>query len=99
MIINEFLNKKPISGEISFYNPQIDLTDKIVVLEFTTPLMAPYLVNAKAIIVERGGILSHTAIFARELDIPAYRIENATKIFKTGQKVEIKENGEVVILK
>ncbi len=99
MIINEFLNKKELQGEIVIYNSNIDISNKIVVVETTNPFMAPQLVNSIGLIVESGGLLSHTAIFARELNIPCVRIENATKLFKNGQKIEINEAGEVNILK
>jgi pyruvate,water dikinase len=70
----------------------------ILVCNIFTPELYIYLNKCKGIIIEHGGKLCHAAIVAREANIPCVRIENATKLFKNGQKIEIKENGEVVIL-
>lgn len=72
--------------------------ENIIVCKVFVPKLYIYLSNCKGIIIEKGGILCHAAIVARESNIPCVRIENATKIFKTGQKIEIKENGEIILL-
>ena len=57
----------------------------------------PALKKASAVITDIGGLLSHAAISARELNIPCIvGVENATKILKTGDKIEIDiKNGSI----
>jgi phosphohistidine swiveling domain-containing protein len=46
--------------------------------------------KAAAIVCNTGGILSHSAIIARELKIPCINgVHGATKIIKTGDFLEI----------
>ena len=50
--------------------------------------MKEQLKKAKAIIVSRGGVLSHCAIVAREMGLPAVgEIRGATHLFKEGEHV------------
>ena len=48
-------------------------------------------------VTDLGGILSHTAIVARELNIPCITAtKNATKLIKTGDKIKLNlQTGEV----
>jgi len=57
--------------------------------------------KAKAIITDRGGILSHAAIVAREFKKPCVIGTNiATKVFKTGDYIEVDaEKGVVKVIK
>ena len=57
----------------------------------------PYLKNVSAMIIETGGMLIHSAIFAREFSIPTIvGVKNATKILADGDKVEVDaDTGEV----
>jgi len=64
----------------------------IVVCEYTTPEHTPYILLASGIIVEKGGNLSHTAIFSRELGIPCLLIEKARKKISNAVFCEIKDN-------
>ncbi len=68
----------------------------ILVLESFSPRHALMALRAKGIIVERGGKLSHGAIYARELGIPCVRLERAREIIKEGTWVRI--DGEIVEL-
>lgn len=43
----------------------------VLVCRATSPAWMPVLVRASAVVTERGGVLSHAAIIARELRIPA----------------------------
>jgi len=55
----------------------------------------------KAVVIDRGGTLSHAAIVGREYGIPVITnvIEGTTKI-KTGQRIKVDANvGAVYILK
>ena len=47
------------------------LEGEILVAETTDPSWSPLFVRAGAVVVERGGPLSHAAILARELGLPA----------------------------
>ncbi len=63
---------------------------EIMVTERTTPDDIVYMKKAAAFITNTGGKLSHTAIIAREMGIPAVTgtIE-ATSVLKDGQKVVV----------
>ncbi len=50
-----------------------------------TPLFA----SAAAVIVERGGSLSHGAVVAREMGAPAVCLPNATRLFHDGEIVTV----------
>lgn len=77
------------------------LAGEILVAPFTDPGWTPYFIPAAAIVTERGGLLSHGAIVARELGIPAVtNVGPVTKIIKTGQTIQIDGNaGTLKILK
>jgi phosphohistidine swiveling domain-containing protein len=65
----------------------------ILVTRATDPGWTPLFQIAGGLIVERGGMLSHGAIVAREFGIPAVAgIENATTIIQEGQTLII--NGD-----
>lgn len=58
----------------------------ILVSETTDPGWTPLFTKVKGVVVEKGGVLSHCAILARELGIPAVSgISQCHKILKTGQ--------------
>ncbi len=62
----------------------------ILVATETIVSYEPYMKKCAAMIVEVGGLLSHTAIFAREFKIPTIiGVKNATKIVKDGEMVEV----------
>jgi phosphohistidine swiveling domain-containing protein len=62
----------------------------VLVAEATDPGWTPLFERAKAIVVARGGILSHCAIVAREMGLPAVgEIQHATTIFKEGEDVRV----------
>ena len=62
-----------------------------------TPLDCLRVVNAKGIIVEEAGTLSHVAIYARELGIPCIRLKDATKLIPPGKLVKIHADGTVEV--
>lgn len=65
----------------------------VLVTEITNPLFTPAIVKAKAIITEKGGMLCHAAMIARELNIPCIvSAGKATKFLKDGQQIVI--NGD-----
>ena len=84
----EVLSKGSAEGRIG---------EDIILAERITPLDTPRILRSKGVIVERGGSLSHVAIYCRELGIPCVRLENATKILRKGFVVRILESGEIEI--
>lgn len=69
------------------------LPGKILVTTMTRPEFVPIMRQAKAIITDEGGLTCHAAIVARELGIPCLiGTRRATKIFRTGDKLEIDFN-------
>ena len=72
-----------------------------MVAETTDPECMPGLLKAAAIVTDVGGLLSHAAIVARELNVPCViATGNASKVLKTGDMVEVDANtGVVRILK
>jgi len=66
--------------------------DYILVCPSTDPGWTPLFVNARGLIVERGGILSHGAIVARDFGIPAVVCEGATELIPDGARIEVDGN-------
>lgn len=65
----------------------------ILVAEATDPGWTPLFEKSKGIIVARGGVLSHCAIVAREMGLPAVgEIRGASHLFKEGERVWIDGN-------
>jgi phosphoenolpyruvate synthase/pyruvate phosphate dikinase len=63
---------------------------EILVARATDPGWTPLFLNAGGIILEVGGILQHGALVAREYCKPCIAgLEGATKLFSTGQLVEL----------
>ena len=83
-----------VYGEIKVIkDPQKEMDEDwpeniIIVAEATDPGWTPLFQKAKGIIVSKGGVLSHCAIVAREMALPAVSgVNNCSHIFKDGQKV------------
>lgn len=70
---------------------------KILVARHTDPGWISLFANASAIVVERGSLLSHSAIVARELGIPCVvGLKGAMSWIKDGESIEVNgSNGEV----
>lgn len=73
----------------------------ILITGMTRPEFLPLMKRAGAFVTDAGGLLSHAAIIARELGKPCILgTENATKIIKNNDEVEVDANkGIVRILK
>lgn len=73
---------------------------EILVTKFTDPGWTPFFINAKGLILEVGGLMTHGAIVAREYGIPALvGLDNATNLIKTGDYLRIDANkGYIEIL-
>ncbi len=64
--------------------------DEVLVCDMTTPQYVPLMQQAVAIVTDRGGILAHAAIVARELGKPCIvGTKHATSQLKDGQLVEV----------
>ncbi len=61
----------------------------ILVCQSTDPSWTPLFINAAGLIIERGGALSHGAVVARELGLPAVVMPDATRIIKDGACVRV----------
>jgi len=71
--------------------------DYLLVCSSTDPSWTPLFVGANGLILERGGSLSHGAIVARELGLPAVVLENATRIFEDGDELFLDANRGKII--
>lgn len=70
---------------------------EILVTTMTQPNMISIAKIAKAIVTDEGGMTSHAAIIARELQIPCIvGTHVATKVIKTGDLIEVDANNGVV---
>lgn len=76
-----------------------ELEGKILLAERTDPGWTPLFYLAKAVIVEKGSILSHAAIVAREVGIPIIiGVPQATQALKTGDWITMNgTTGEIQI--
>ena len=71
---------------------------EILVAQQTDPGWVVLFPSAAALLVERGSLLSHSAIVAREMGIPAVvSIPGVTAILRDGQEVEM--NGETGVVR
>lgn len=64
-------------------------TGYMLVCPSTDPGWTPLFLHCRGLVVERGGILSHGAIVARDFGIPAVVLENATQLIADGSTIEI----------
>ncbi|HET6968493.1 MAG TPA: PEP/pyruvate-binding domain-containing protein [Ornithinibacter sp.] len=70
--------------------------DAVMVAEATDPSWAPLFLRAGAIVLDRGGPLSHGAILARELGVPAVlNVPGATRLL-AGHEVTVDGDAGVV---
>jgi rifampicin phosphotransferase len=69
----------------------------VLVAVSTEPPWTPLFATASAIVTDSGGVLSHSAVVAREYRIPAVvGTGNATTTFKDGQLIEVDGNAGTV---
>jgi phosphohistidine swiveling domain-containing protein len=72
-------------------------TGDVLVCNMTSPDFVPLMQKASAIITDKGGVLSHAAIVARELGKPCIvGTNNATSLLNDGDLVEVDGNKGVV---
>jgi pyruvate,water dikinase len=69
----------------------------VLVTVSTEPPWTPLFATASAVVTDSGGVLSHSAVVAREYRIPAVvGTGNATTTFKDGQLIEVDGNAGTV---
>jgi len=74
-------------------------TEYVLVCSSTDPGWTPLFLNATGLIVERGGVLSHGAIVARDFGIPAVVCPSITGILTSGDIVRVDgDDGYVTII-
>ncbi len=75
--------------------------DEIMVCIMTNPAWVVVFSKIKAVVTDSGGVLSHSAVVAREFMIPGVvGTGSATREIKTGDKIRVDgDNGVVTILK
>jgi len=71
--------------------------DYVLICPSTDPSWTPLFVGAAGLILERGGTLSHGAVVAREMGIPAVILPEATKLLAGGETVSVDGRHGVVI--
>ncbi len=72
----------------------------ILVCPSTDPAWTPLFLHAAGLVMERGGILSHGAVVAREYGVPAVaNIPNATRLIADGQMLQIDGNQGIVSMR
>ncbi|OGZ07658.1 MAG: hypothetical protein A3C93_02020 [Candidatus Lloydbacteria bacterium RIFCSPHIGHO2_02_FULL_54_17] len=79
------------------FDPDAPFIDRVLITKHTDPGWTIVFPLLRAIVVERGGMLSHAAIVARELDIPCIvGVPDAVAEFQTGEIVSVDiENGVI----
>jgi pyruvate,water dikinase len=70
----------------------------ILVCPSTDPGWTPLFVGARGLVVERGGVLSHGAIVARDFGIPAVVCPGATHRIKDGSQLRVDGNRGMIHL-
>jgi phosphohistidine swiveling domain-containing protein len=73
---------------------------EILIAPFTDPGWTPLFMNAKGLVMEVGGLMTHGSVVAREYGIPAVVcVPDATKTIQTGQRLRVNgDEGWVQIL-
>ena len=63
---------------------------EVLVTCYTDPAWTPLFITAAALVTEVGGILSHGAVIARELSLPAIvGVHEATRHIRSGQRLRV----------
>jgi pyruvate,water dikinase len=72
----------------------------VLVCPSTDPGWTPLFVNASGLVLERGGMLSHGALVAREFGLPAVAgIDQITRAVRDGLRIRVDgDNGKVYLL-
>ncbi len=91
-----------VSGEVKVMtdpDQHVKLNGEILVAKRTDPGWVVLYPSISGLLIEKGSLLSHSAIVAREMGIPAVvSIPNLTKILKTGDRVTIDATNGIVTI-
>ena len=93
-----------VEGEVFIVRGSEDfgkfIPQSILIAQSTNPAWTPLFYNAKAVVTQSGGSLSHGAVTAREMKIPAVMaVPNVLQILKNGDRIRVNgNNGKVEIL-
>ena len=69
----------------------------ILVCRATSPAWTPLIARSAGVVTDTGGVLTHTAIVAREFGIPCVvGAQNATVLIKDGMSITV-DGGEGVV--
>jgi phosphoenolpyruvate synthase/pyruvate phosphate dikinase len=70
----------------------MDITPKIYVTEYTLPSWTPVFARTAALVTDSGGVLSHSAVVAREYGLPGVvGTGTATAVIGDGEVIEVDE--------
>ncbi|MBU0535948.1 MAG: hypothetical protein KKE20_03215 [Nanoarchaeota archaeon] len=100
-ITGQTANSGKVKGNVVVIEKQQDLKNikqgSIVVIDSIGPTDFQHVSKAAGIITNHGGVLSHAALLARELNIPCIiGAENATQALEQGEYIELDaDNGTV----
>ncbi len=87
------LSSGEATGPVRIFHSPTDAGDigkgYILVCPSTDPSWTPLFVNAAGLVLECGGSLSHGAVVAREMGLPAVVLPDATRIFTEGQQIRV----------
>jgi pyruvate,water dikinase len=73
--------------------------EAILICPSTDPGWTPLFLSIRGLVIERGGVLSHGAIVARDFGIPAVVCPDATRLLRDGAQVRVDGNhGTVSVL-
>ena len=71
-------------------NKDVLAKGEILIAPFTDPGWTPLFINAAALVMEVGGLMTHGSVVAREYGIPAVvGVPNVTKQIRSGQRVRV----------
>ncbi len=74
-------------------NKDVLAKGEILIAPFTDPGWTPLFINAAALVMEIGGLMTHGSVVAREYGIPAVvSVPDVTQRIKTGQRIRV--NGD-----
>jgi pyruvate,water dikinase len=75
-----------------------DVKGKVLIAEMTDPGWVFLMVAAAGLVVEKGSLLSHTAIIGRELGVPTVvGVAGATELIRDGQVIQVNgQTGDIV---
>lgn len=72
------------------FDPSANFNDKIIIASHTDPGWSLVFPLMKGLVVERGGMLSHAAVAAREFGIPCIvGAEHATSMIRSAETIEL----------